>query len=295
MKVAVTGGTGFLGQHVVEKLRKNGDDVVILSRKSLPGTIQTDYSIESLTPIFNDVDAIVHLAAKRGSQGKKREFQDNEVLTQTLYDAALENNIKNVVYASTISVYSGEETLPWSEKTLPRPPLMYGVSKLTCEMIGNLYNDKNGMRIKNLRLAHLYGPNEQNNYMINLFFRQAFKNEILTLNTQSTAKREFLYVKDAAEAIIKALKRPSQKGTYNIGSDVILTNEEVADKINQVFINHDHLEVVHPDRPDTSVSSYMDNQLAEAVLDFKPQYTFEQALLEIFKDLKEQDDVPIYY
>ena len=295
MRVAVTGGNGFLGKYLVEQLQEMGHQVKILSRNSSNNSVKTDYSLESLSEVLKNQDAVVHLAAKRGAQGKKIEFQDNEVLTQNLYDAAHSNGIKNIVYSSTISVYSGENDLPWSELTLPQPGLMYGISKLTCEMIGNLYNQKYGMAIKNMRLAHLYGPGEKNNYMINLFFRQAYNKQELKLNTQSTAKREFLYVKDAARAIIKALENENLAGTFNIGSGDALTNQEVAEKINTIFCNQNKLDIINPNGEDNSVSSYMDNSMSERKLDFKAVYSFEEALNEIFSELKEQSNVPIYY
>src|SRR5699024_4529954 len=146
-----------------------------------------------------------------------------------------ELDITNIVYASTISVYSNTDLLPWTEKQIPAPYLMYGVSKLTNEHIGNIYSTKRNMYIKNLRLAHLFGFNEKNNYMINRFFRQAFHREQLVLNAKSVAKREFLYAKDSAKAILCALKQKSISGTFNIGSGEALTNYEVANKINKVF------------------------------------------------------------
>lgn len=298
MKIVVTGGTGFLGKHVVELLQKSNHQVTILSRTEnqvIKSVVKTDYSLEKLTEQLVGQEAIIHLAAKRGSQGKKVEFQDNEELTQNLYDAAIANGIKNIVYSSTISVYTGDSTLPWSEEILPRPHLMYGVSKLTCEMIGNLYNDKYDMYIKNLRLAHLFGPNEKNNYMINLFFRKAFRKELLSLNTQSTAKREFLYIKDAAKALVNAIECKEIEGTFNIGSNITLTNQEVAEQINEIFKNKGNLIVNNPDQLDNSVSSFMDSQLSEKQLDFKPQYSFRRALKEIYDNLEEIEDVPTYY
>lgn len=295
MKIAITGGTGFLGSFLTPLLLENGHEVTILSRKYDDNVTQTDYSLESLTKILEGHDAVVHLAAKRSAQGKKEEFQDNEVLTQKLYDASVANNITNIVYASTISVYSGDDLLPWRETDVPMPALMYGVSKLTCEAIGNLYNMKYGLAVKNLRLAHLYGPSERNNYMINLFFRRAFNKQQLVLHTKSTAKREFLYIKDAAAAILAALLQRNVTGTFNIGSSDALTNEQVAEKINHVFGNNENLLVENPSMEDSIHSSFMSHDKSKTVLNFIPKYSFEEALIEILEDLKEQDHVPEYF
>ena len=127
MKIAILGGSGFLGKYVVEEILKNGHTPIILTRRGIKNEYEsriTDYSKEDLMIKLKDIDAVVHLAAKRGSQGLISEFYDNEVLTQNLYEACYEMNIKNIVYASTISVYSDEKYLPWTEDNVPQPKLM---------------------------------------------------------------------------------------------------------------------------------------------------------------------------
>lgn len=301
MKIAITGGTGFLGKHLVEDLIDKNHTPIVLTR-SLKNKVNneceyrvTDYSIEDLIKKFFDIDAVVHLAAKRGSQGNISEFHDNEVLTQNLYEACYKINIKNIVYASSISVYSDEELLPWVEEDVPSPKLMYGVSKLTCEYIGDIYSAKKGLCIKNLRFAHLYGFNEKNNYMINLFFRQAFNQQQLVINEKSIAKREFLYVKDAAKAITCALTKNNLSGTFNVGSSEAFTNSEVAEIINNVFQNNGNLSVKNPDKIENIQSSYMDSSKIKEVLDFHPDYMFVDAVSEIYSLMRGLDHVPIRY
>ncbi|WP_033827560.1 NAD-dependent epimerase/dehydratase family protein [Bacillus andreraoultii] len=298
MKVAVTGGSGFLGKYVLNTLVNENYYPVILTRNNFESEFETritDYSKENLTKQLYDIDAIVHLAAKRGSQGKISEFHDNEILTQNLYDACFERGISNIVYASTISVYSGEQTLPWTEKHPPSPTLMYGVSKLANEHIGNIYSENKGLFVKNLRFAHLFGFNEKNNYMINRFFRQAFHGEQLVINGRSIAKREFLYAKDAAKAIICSLKKYDLSGTFNIGSEEALTNYEVAKIVNSVFENDGNLLFNNPNNDEGIYSSYMDSSKAKEVLEFSPDYTFIKALNEIYKLMRRLDDVPLWY
>lgn len=301
MNVAITGGSGFLGRYVVKTLIDVGYNPIILTRRNLNSlgikceTRLTDYSKTDLVEKLSGIDAVVHLAAKRGSQGLISEFHDNEILTQNLYDACLELGIRNIVYASTISVYSNEDLLPWTEKILPNPDLMYGVSKLANEHIGNIYSRKKGLYIKNLRFAHLFGFNEKNNYMINRFFRQAYHREQLLLNTKSVAKREFLYAKDAAKAVLCALKQETTSGTFNIGSGEALTNYEVAKTINKVFENHNNLTIKDPNADEGIHSSYMNNTLAKINLNFSPDYTFTEALSEIYTLMRGLDDVPLWY
>ncbi|MBI6027016.1 NAD-dependent epimerase/dehydratase family protein [Clostridium perfringens] len=299
MKVAILGGSGFLGKYVVEEAINNGIEPVIFSRSSKKNDKYecrvTDYSKEDLALKLNDIEAVIHLAAKRGSQGRIDEFHANEVLTQNLYEACYENNIKNIVYASTISVYSDINNLPWNEEQLVSPSLMYGVSKLACEYIGQIYSKNKGLNIKNIRLAHLYGFNEKNNYMINLFMRQAFNKNQLVINNKSVAKREFLYAKDAASAIILALNKKELSGVFNVGSEERLTNYEVAKSINSIFGNSKEVFIKNHNIEETIESSYMSSEKAKNIIGFSPKYTFNQAMNEIYLLMKELDNVPIFY
>lgn len=302
MKIAITGGTGFLGKYVVKLLKSEKKIPVILSRGKVSDSIKngleiraTNYSKEDLKSKLSDIDAVVHLAARRGSQKSISDFHDNEVLTQNLYEACLSLGIKNIVYASTISVYSNINELPWEETQRPEPQLMYGISKLTNEHIGNIYSKKKGLFIKNLRFAHLYGFNEKNNYMINRFFRQAFHGEQLTLHAKSVSKREFLYAKDAAKAINCALRQSTLSGTFNIGSGEALTNFDVAKKINDVFGNTNNLSVKDPNANEGIDSSYMDSSTAKSVLHFSPDYNFVNAVREVYKLMGELENVPLWY
>lgn len=301
MKIAITGGTGFLGQYLVEEIKKDGKIPIILTRNLLENHAKnaecrsTDYSYEDLKIKLGDINAIIHLAAMRGSQGKISEFHGNQVTTQNLYEVCYELNIENVVFASSISVYSDEDKLPWTELNLPQPELMYGIGKMACEYLGNIYSSKKKLQIKNLRFAHIYGFNEKNNYMINRFFRQAFRKEELSLNAKSVARREFIYAKDAAKAVVCALNTGNNSETFNIGSGEAYTNFEVAEMINEAFRNQNNLLVKDHNADEGIHSSYMDSSKAKDILGFTPDYSFQSALVEIHALMKELEDVPAFY
>lgn len=287
MKIAITGGSGFLAGYLTKELLENGNEVLLLSRTSgsrfgIPYTV-TDYSVESLLKSIEGCDGVAHLASSRKVADNLAFYSDLIEMTNNLYLSAKETGIRNIAYSSSISVYSGEN-LPYEESQRPRPKNMYGLFKLTCEELGELFNQSHGMRIKNLRLAHLYGANENNNYMINKFFRQAYAHEQLFVNCISVAKREMMYTKDAARAIRIALEHDNESGVFNAGSGEALTNEEIARTICTVM--SPEMTVAVGNAKETILSSYMDSKKAEKIFNFKSHYTLLDAVKEIVEDMK---------
>lgn len=290
MKIAITGANGFLAGYLIGELLNHHHELVLLSRNTgerfgIPYTV-TDYTIDSLKEIFGKgVEGIAHLASTRRVADSLTPYCGFMELTNNLYEAAFLTGCRNIVLSSSISVYSGCE-LPYSEDTKPAPKNMYGLYKLICENLGEMYNLTKGMHIKNLRLAHLYGANEKNNYMINLFFRQAFAHEQLHVNGKGIARREMMYTKDAAKAVRLALEHPELSGTFNIGSGEALTNEEIANTICAVMSPENTVSV--GTESESIASSYMISLRASKLLGFAPSYSLREAAKEIESDMLSQ-------
>jgi len=282
MKVAITGGNGFLGKYVLNQIKYEDMSPLVLTRSEKvigDNEISTDYSKESLLTCLNGANAVVHLAAKRGSDKNADSYIDNITMTQNIYEACIELGISNIVYASTISIYSDQSILPWIEIQKTTPVNMYGIVKQACENLGEYYSKQTSLKIKNLRFAHLYGFKEQNDYMINRFMKRAFNHEQLQVNACLGSNREFLYAKDAASAVICALKQESKSGVYNIGSEEALTNYDVAKTINEVFDNPNELKVEYGNNIEPS---YMISNFAQKELNYQPEYNFKGAITEIY-------------
>ena len=245
---------------------------------------QTDYSIESLNYILKDIDAVVHLAAMRGTDFNITIYHQNEIITENLYQSCIDLEIRNIVFASSVSVYSDITKIPWVETQIPSPKTLYGVSKIACEYIGDIYHRKYGLNIKSLRIAQVLGEGERKGFMMNTFIDNAFENKTLKVIGKSIAKREFVYVKDVARAIIMALSKPEIHGTFNIGSGEAYTNLQIAQIVNECFDNEGNLE--YYDYIDEGIeSSLMDSSKAKNVLGYSPKYSFKEALNEI-KNIK---------
>ncbi|MCM3633964.1 NAD-dependent epimerase/dehydratase family protein [Paenibacillus camelliae] len=295
IKVAISGGNGSLGKELVKKFLENKKFTPIILSRIESDTIEyetrkTDYSLDNLIKSISDVEAFVHLASVRGNSKSVIDYIENLRITENIYKACYENNIFNVIYSSSIAVYSNEKQLPWDEENEKSPISAYGVSKLCCEHIGDFYNKQYNMSIKNLRFPPIYGvvsdTDQLKGRMINIFIQQAYKKEKLILNTDTNNYRDFLYIKDAVNAIVTALNHDEKKGAFNIGSNELFTNKQIAELINEVFNNSNNL-FISKKRADTkSYSAYFNCEKAESELGYTPQYSMKKAMYEIYGEMK---------
>lgn len=298
-RIAITGSTGLLGRYLVRALQENGVDVVPLSRRAtvVEGmqTTQTDYSAADLLVKLAGCTAVVHLAAERGSATELSFYYPSLDLDNRILGVCTSLSIRNVVYASSISVYSDPAKLPWRETQTVEPVSLYGIGKLAGEALGAFYTRKHGLHVKSLRFAHLYGALEENNYMINVFMRNAFNGKDLQLDTPAKAKREFLYAADAASAIRQALYKHELSGVFNIVGKDVLTNEEVAKAIIEGFASPSRLVLKHPDGIESIVDSYMDDTYSREALGFSANYNMPDAMAEIAMVMRGLERVPDFY
>ncbi len=292
MKIVITGATGLVGKKVIEKLDENGMEAVALTRhRDLSGPyIATDYRVDSLREIFSEANAVIHLAAiRKGEKNDYSSYQKNENLTENVLKAmAKTEKCKHIIYLSSISVYSDILLLPWSEAAIPQPESYYGLSKLTCEYLCELYNNSNGIHYTIFRCAHILGI-EDKGYMLSKFMANAYGHLPLCVQGKSMAKREFIYVKDVANAIVWALKSNRAKDEiFNLGYGTGYTNYQIATIINRAFGNEGKLDYLS-EQDEKISSSYMNvNKIIQA--GFHPEYTVEDAMFEIYGEYKELHD-----
>jgi len=142
--VAITGATGLVGRVAVHRFTQRGDEVVAIGRSldTLQGLfgdqavcVESDYSRGSLRNAFKGVDVVIHLAARRiapSSEGFRPFFEANVQTTESVILAACDNGVSRLCQASSISVYSLSNKVPFAESEPPVPLSLYGVSKLTC-------------------------------------------------------------------------------------------------------------------------------------------------------------------
>ncbi len=273
-KVVVTGAGGFLGRAVTSALKASGHRPIGLSRRTF------DYSTTSLEQTFRGVDAVIHLAATRGGAESITEFLDDVALTERIAESAGKAGVRSMILTSSISVYDPTVALPWFESNCGIPRNTYGISKLASENVALNAARRSGVRTVVLRLGHLYGAHEDNDHMINVFFRNAGAGQRLRVCPPSERRRDLTLVDDAAAGVIAALISPSAKGIYNIGGGDFVSNYEIATSISEAF--ELPMPEIVPEWDDLgSITSKLDITRARQELCWTPLHDFRSGVLAV--------------
>lgn len=277
MRIAITGASGFIGSEFRKNLIPDWD-IVALSRTEKEGFWETDYSVESLTRAFDNVDIVIHLASIRGKAEEYSAFTKNEILIENILKAMLACRCKRIIFMSSLAVYSDQKRVPWSEEQCVCPQTFYGLSKLAGEYLCQLYASK-GITYTILRCGIVYGL-DHTKRMISNFIDQAYRKEMLCLTGKSVNKRDFVYVKEVVKVLNWAVQTSDlDNQIINLSSGEAYTNLEIAEAVNECFDNVGNLKY-DDTAPENIINSYMSaDKLRE--LGFKHDYSLKSALIDI--------------
>lgn len=295
MKIAVTGASGMLGDACIRRFVERGDEIFALVRKpfdkeySGPGSVTqqvTNFSQADLKTCLKQVDAIVHLAAMRpnleaDTLGFQPYFEANVKTTENILRVASELGIQRFCQASSISVYSSFNSVPFRETDFPVALNFYGASKIACEQMAMLYAKQNAMRTISLRIAQILGNDQlQSGKMLMKFMSMARTKEALPLWGEGRDARDTVYIKDVVTAIEASIDNNEANGIFNIGGGRAITNREVAESINLVFGNEGNL-FFDRTHQESDREFYMDCSRAESELGWKRQWTLLSAIQDL--------------
>lgn len=238
MKSIVTGGAGFIGSHIVDRLVEFGHEVIVIDNES--ATVHdhfyyndkaTYYKIDvgdytGIRPLFEGVDYVFHLAA----ESRIQPTIDNPLLclltnaygTAAVLQSAREAGCKKVMYSSTSSVY-GLKNKPPLKEDMPEDCLNpYSVTKHTGEKLCKIYTELFGLKTVTFRYFNVYGPREplKGPYapVVGLFLRQKRAGEPLTIVGDGLQRRDFTHVKDVVDANILAMSYEGNGLLFNVGT-----------------------------------------------------------------------------
>src|ERR1700742_3150964 len=262
MRVLVTGGSGFIGSHVVDKLRARGHTPVIYDLRPSPWHLDPDEPVETVLGSITDrealeralhsCDAVAHLAAVADVNDVHAEPEDAERVnargTVAVLEAARRAGVKRIVYASTIWVYSDCEQEVVDEDTLlPAPSHLYTSTKLAGELYCKAYQELYGIDYTILRFGIPYGPRAREAEVIPAFVNKALAGDPLTLAGDGLQSRKFVYVEDLADGVASGLDAAAVNRVYNLASDETVTIRQIAETIRELMGD---VEIVYtPARP----------------------------------------------
>jgi UDP-glucose 4-epimerase len=252
MRLLVTGGAGFIGSHLVDRLIEDGHDVWVLDNLSTGKIRNLDTVIESqnlrivrtdirripssLLRRLRRIDVVCHLAALTDVQESvKNPVLTNDVnLVGTLrvLEVARKLKAKRVVFASSAAVYGMIERFPVMEDAKMAPISPYGTSKAASELYLRTFEENYGIEAISLRYFNVYGSRQvssQYSGVISIFASRLLRGRPLPIFGEGTQSRDFVYIDDIVDATIRASQRRSRGRVFNIASGTETTVKELAE------------------------------------------------------------------
>lgn len=289
MRVLVTGGSGFIGSHVVDRLRAHGHEPVIYDLResawheggSVETVIGSITDVEAMKAALDGCDAVAHLAAVADVNDvfadPANAEETNSRGTAVVLEACRQAGVPRVLYASTIWVYSDTDQVEVDEDTLlPAPSHFYTATKLAGELYCKSYQELYGVHYTILRFGIPYGTRAREAAVVPAFVNKAFAGEPLTLTGDGSQSRRFVYVEDLAEGMALALAETATDRVYNLTSGEDVTIKQIAETIQQLVGN---TEIVYmPARPGDLGSKVVSSERARRELGWAAATPFQEGV-----------------
>ncbi len=308
-KVLVTGAAGFIGSHLCERLLNDGHLVtgidsftdyydVRLKKDNISNCCEND-RFNLVTGSINDVDLdellsgvdyVFHQAAQAGvraSWGKQfEEYIDSNIrATQRLCEAAKNQGIKKLVYASSSSVYGDTSDLPMKESHPTRPVSPYGVTKLDAENMCLLYKKAYGLPVVCLRYFTVYGPRQRPDMALHRFLKGAMTVTHVEVYGNGSQTRDFTHVSDIVEANVLSTAYEGGEAVFNIGGGSRITINHMLDLVAKYSSGDFDVRYKDTERGDV-FHTFADTSLAHGGLGYSPQMDFEEGIAQEAKWLQ---------
>jgi len=298
VSVLVTGGAGFIGSHVVDRLVAIGEDALVvddLSRGCLDNIskhaefAQLDVcDIPALVRLFEGYrpDSVIHLAARTSASASwvdpAADAYVNILGTIGVMQASISvSTVKRITFASSAAVYGDSIDTPAKEDVTPLEPISpYGLSKLTGERYLSMYGRSGLCSISILRFSNVYGPRQRvagEAAVVPAFIGALSKNEPVVITGNGTQTRDFVYVEDVVDAIVRSL---SVHGNLvcNISSDSSVDILRLCEMLRGMIVSTSHLEFV-AERAGEIRHSRLSNMRATDILGWSPATSIENGLI----------------
>ncbi len=304
MKILVTGGAGFIGSHLVDRLLAEGHRVAVvdnfdpfydpaIKENNVAEHLKHDnYRLHRIDirdldamreELPGDFDCIVHLAAKAGVRPSIEDpvgYQETNVRgTQNLLELAKEWKTPQFIFASSSSVYGVNPNVPWSEDELVlRPISPYASTKMSGELLGHVYSHLYGIRFLALRFFTVYGPRQRPDLAIHKFTRLISEEKPVPFFGDGSTSRDYTFVSDTVNGILGAIRySASDYEIFNLGNDATVTLSEMVEAIEKAVGKPANLKRLG-DQPGDVPRTWARIKKARKLLDYAPLTAFPEGI-----------------
>ena len=254
-RILITGGAGFIGSHLVDRLSP-GNEVIVLDNlssgkrefiqphldKKEIGFIEGDVLNEAvLEKALEDVEVVFHLAAnpdvRIGAEDTYIHLEQNVIATYRVLEAMRRSGVRDIAFTSTSTVYGEASVIPTPEDYGPLVPIsLYGASKLACEALLSAYADNFEMRVVSYRFANVVGSRSTHGVTFDFVHKLRKDPEHLEILGDGSQRKSYFYISDCIEAMVFAYEHNEDRfGIFNIGSEDHIDVKAVADAIIRVM------------------------------------------------------------
>jgi UDP-glucose 4-epimerase len=299
MRALVTGGSGFIGSHVVDKLAERGVTVRIVDTVPPHRTDVERYDVslldfERLGPAMNGVDMVFHLGAIADVKDAAERPQYTDMIntrgTINVLEAARRAGVRRVIYGSTTWVYSDTDGSLLDENSLLNAPShIYTATKLASEYYCKAYWQLYKIPFTILRYGIPYGPRARPGAVVPIFVKKALQGEPLTIAGDGLQFRKFVYVEDLAEGNVLALKSVAENKIYNLEGSEKVSIRQIAETI-QKILGKVEIKFVEG-RPGDFSGKEISNRRALEDLGWEPRVSFEEGVRRYIEWYRKQEEL----
>lgn len=305
MKVLVTGGAGFIGSHLVDRLVQEGHEVIIVDnlvtgkRRNINKAARfykLDIQSWRLERVFRNErpNIVMHLAAqmdvRKSVEDPMFDAQVNVLGTLNVLQQAVKHGVRKVVFSSSGgAIYGEQDVFPAPESHPTRPMSPYGLSKLCGEQYLSYFQRASGLQMVSLRYANVYGPRqdpEGEAGVVAIFIQKMLHNEQAVINGNGRQTRDFVYVDDVVEANLAMMGQETQ-GTYNVGTG----RETSVNDLFRILVEHTGTtckEVHGPAKKGEQARSCIDNSKLRLELAWEPRTGLSEGLKKTVEYFRER-------
>lgn len=295
MRVCVTGGAGFIGSHLVDRLIALGHTVLVIDNLTTgvrefvnPKAvfIEMDVRDANIESIFADFkpQVVFHEAAQTmvpaSMENPKMDCDVNLLGLVNILEASRKHKVEHFLMPSSAAVYGDLDTLPLTEDMIGKPTSFYGLTKLTGEGYLRIYEQAFGLKTVCFRYSNVYGPRQGDGGeggVISIFTRLINEGQGLTIFGDGEQTRDFIYVDDVVEANIKAVNHPELTGVYNISTNTSTSVNKLVSYFKSIS-NKDLPVYYEEERTGDIRHSRLCNQKAKVDFDFLATVDLERGL-----------------